>query len=70
MTDRDLTMFESGAMVDYLVASTFGIADIMTGYTLALASHPGMVPDDYPNSEAYVARLRERPGFRAASAAS
>ena len=57
------------ADTDYLVANTFGIADIMTGYTLALASHRGMVPDDYPNSEAYVGRLRERLGFRAASAA-
>ena len=45
------------------------LADIMTGYTLALASYRGMVPDDYPNSEAYVVRLRERPGFRVASAA-
>ena len=60
-----------GALADanYPVANTFGIADIMTGHTLALASYRGMVPDGYPNSEAYVSRLRERPGFRAASAA-
>ena len=57
------------ADADYLVANTFGIADIMTGYTLALASYRGMVPGGYPHSEAYVARLRERPGFLAASAA-
>ena len=41
----------------------------MTGYALVLASHRGMVRDDYPNCRAYVARLHERPGFRAASAA-
>ena len=57
------------AGADYLVADSFGIADIMTGYTLALASHRGMVGGDYPNSRAYVARLRERPAFQAASAA-
>lgn len=54
---------------DYLVANTFGIADIMNGYTLALANHHGVVSEHYPNSRAYFARLRERPGFQAASAA-
>ena len=60
-----------GALADtnYLVADTFGIADIMTGYTLALASHRGMVGDDYPNCRAYVARLGDRPGYQAARAA-
>ena len=57
------------ADADYLVANTFGIADIMTGYTLALASHRGVLTEDYSNSRAYFARLGERPGFQAASAA-
>ncbi|MYE11785.1 MAG: glutathione S-transferase family protein [Gammaproteobacteria bacterium] len=57
------------ADADYLVANTFGIADIMTGYTLALASHRGMVSDDHPNCRAYVARLSERPAYQAARAA-
>ena len=43
--------------------------DIMTGYTLALASHRGMVGDDYPDCRAYVARLGDRPGYQAARAA-
>ena len=65
-----LDAFE-GALADakYLVANTFGIADIMTGYILALASHRGVVTNDYPNTQAYVARLRERPAFQVASAA-
>ena len=57
------------AGADYLVANTFGIADIMTGYTLALASQRKVVTDDYPNCRAYVARLSERPGFQVANAA-
>lgn len=57
------------AHADYLVANTFGIADIMTGYTLALASHREVVTDDYPNCRAYVARLSERPAYQVASAA-
>ena len=51
---------------DYLVANAFGIADIMNGYTLYLAGNFGVLTDDYPNTQAYVARLRERPGFQVA----
>ena len=51
---------------DYLVANTFGVADIMNGYTLHLAGNFGVLTDDHPNTQAYVARLRERPGFQVA----
>ena len=65
-----LDVLESAfAHADYLVANTFGIADIMTGYTLALAIHRKVVTDDYPNCRAYIARLSERPAYQVASAA-
>lgn len=51
---------------EYLVANTFGIADIMNGYTLHLAGNFGVLTGDHPNTQAYVARLHERPGFQVA----
>ena len=54
---------------DYLVGNTFSIADIMTGYSLLLASNFGVLTDDYPRTCAYFDRLGERPGFQTAKAA-
>ena len=51
---------------DYLVGDAFTYADIMTGYSLLLASNFGLLTDDYPRTQAYYNRLSERPGFQAA----
>ncbi len=54
---------------DYLVDNTFSVADIMNGYTLILAETFGVLDDDFPATQAYFARLGERPGFQVATAA-
>ena len=54
------------ADADYLVANTFGIADIMNGYTLHLAANLGVLTDKHPSTVAYLARLEERRGFQVA----
>ena len=48
------------------MGGAFTYADIMTGYTLLLASNFGVLTDDYPDTQAYYARLGERPGFQVA----
>lgn len=48
---------------DHLVGGTFTIADIMTGYSLLLASNFGLLTNDYPHTQAYYDRLSQRPGF-------
>lgn len=51
---------------DYLVGNTFTVADIMTGYSLLLASNFGLLTADYPYTQAYYDRLSRRPGFQVA----
>lgn len=51
---------------DYLVGGEFGVADIMTGYSLMLAERFGVLTDDHPRAMDYYARLAERPGFQIA----
>ena len=50
----------------YLVGGAFTYADIMTGYSLLLASNFGVLTDDYPQTLAYYNRLGERRGFQVA----
>ena len=54
------------AKSDYLVGNTFTVADIMTGYSLLLASKFDLLTDDYPHTKAYYNRLAQRPGFQVA----
>ena len=54
------------AQADYLVGNTFTVADIMTGYSLLLATNFGVLDDDFPHTQAYFERLSQRPGFQVA----
>ena len=54
------------AASEYLVGDTFTVADIMTGYSLLLASNFGLLTDDYPHTLAYYDHLAQRPGFQVA----
>ena len=54
------------AQTDYLVGNTFTVADIMTGYSLLLATNFGVLSDDFPHTQAYFERLSQRPGFQVA----
>lgn len=47
---------------DYLVGD-FSAADIMMGYSLALAVRVGALEDRHPRVSEYLGRLEERPGF-------
>lgn len=51
---------------DYLVANTFGAADIMMGYSLLLAKNFGVLADKHPNVSDYFDRLGQREGFKVA----
>lgn len=51
---------------EYLVGDAFTYADIMTGYSLLLASNFGVLTDDYARTQAYFGRLSSRPGFQVA----
>ena len=51
---------------DYLVGDTFTVADIMTGYSLLLASNFDLLTGDHPHTQAYYERLSQRPGFQVA----
>ena len=51
---------------DFLVGDTFTVADIMTGYSLLLASNFDLLTGDYPYTRAYFDRLSQRPGFQVA----
>lgn len=53
---------------DYLVANTFGAADIMMGYTLMLAQRVNVLTGDHPNATAYYQRLTSRDAFQKAAA--
>jgi glutathione S-transferase len=50
----------------YLLASGFSAADVMMGYTVAVAKWFGILTDSYANLWPYVARLEERPAFQKA----
>ena len=49
----------------YLLGSDFSAADIMMGFTLGVARLFGVLDDSLPNLQAYMARLEERPAFKA-----
>jgi glutathione S-transferase len=53
----------------YLLGPEFTAADIMLGYTLALADYLDLVGEGHPRIAAYLGRLGERPAFREAQAA-
>ena len=53
---------------DYLLGSELTAADIMMGYSLALAQRLRVLDDRYPNVVAYLSRLEGRPGFQIAFA--
>lgn len=51
----------------YLPGPEFSGADIMMGFTLAVAQWLGLLDDAYPKTTAYLARLEGRPAFRKAT---
>jgi glutathione S-transferase len=51
----------------YLLGDEFSAADVMMGYTVNGAKLGGMLDARFPNVEAYLARLGERPAFQRAS---
>ncbi len=53
---------------DYLLGPEFGAADVMMGYSLELLASLKMLDDRYPNSRAYLSRLRSRASFKRAMA--
>jgi glutathione S-transferase len=54
---------------DYLLGAAFGAADIMMGYSLQLLADLHVLDDRYPNTQAYLNRLRSREAYaRAVSA--
>ena len=53
---------------DYLLGGELTAADIMMGYSLALAQRLDVLDDRYPNLVEYLARLEARPGFQIAFA--
>ena len=53
---------------DYLLGRELSGADIMMGYTLQVAKLLGVLGDQLPNVERYMARLLERPAFQKALA--
>lgn len=53
---------------DYLLGRDLTAADIMMGYSLALAQRLGVLDERYPTAVAYMDRLEGRPGFRIAFA--
>jgi glutathione S-transferase len=54
---------------DWLCAGRFTAADISVGYALLLANHLKLLEAAAPAVQAYWARLKERPGFKAAKRA-
>ncbi len=55
---------------DHLLGAELTAADIMMGYSLALAQRLGVLDERYPNVVAYMGRLEGRPGFQIAFADS
>jgi glutathione S-transferase len=54
---------------DFLLGSVFGAADIMMGYSLELLSSLKVLDDQFPNTQAYLERLRRRDAFARALSA-
>lgn len=54
---------------EYLLGKEFSGADIMMGFTLAVARALGVLDDRYPELERYLPRLEARSAFRRAMAA-
>jgi glutathione S-transferase len=50
----------------YLLGDEFTAADVMMGYTVNGAKFGGMLDARYPNVDAYLTRLSERPAFQKA----
>jgi glutathione S-transferase len=48
---------------DFLLGSEFSAADIMMGYSLQLLAHLEVLDDRYPDTQAYLERLRGRDAF-------
>ena len=55
---------------DFLLGNELTAADIMMGYSLALAQRMGVLDERYPKLVAYLGRLEARPGFQIGFAAS
>ncbi len=53
---------------DYLLGKDFSAADIMMGFTIAVASFLGVLDERFPNIAAYYDRLTQRPAFQRAIA--
>jgi glutathione S-transferase len=51
---------------EYLVGDAFSGADVMMGYPLLSARLFGILTDEYPNLQRYLARLEARPAFQRA----
>jgi glutathione S-transferase len=51
----------------YLLGDEFSAADVMMGYSVNGAKLTGVLDDRFPNVDAYVQRLAERPAFQKAS---
>lgn len=51
----------------YLLGDEFTAADVMMGYTVNGTKFGGMLDARYPNVEAYLTRLSERPAFQKAN---
>ena len=51
----------------YLLGDEFSAADVMMGYTVNGAKFGGILDARFPNVEAYLTRLSERPAFRKAA---
>lgn len=54
---------------EFLLGDEFSAADIMMGFTVGGAQLVGLLDERYPNLQAYMARLSERPAFKKAGAA-
>ena len=52
----------------YLLGDEFSAADVMMGYGLLLVKWFGLLGEQYPSLNGYLARLEERPGLRKALA--
>jgi glutathione S-transferase len=51
---------------DFLLGAEFSGADVMVGYTVLVAKSFGLVSEQHPNVDRYLARLTERPALRTA----
>jgi glutathione S-transferase len=63
-----ISLVENALAGSTWLLSEFSAADVMLGYSLALASFMKLIDDDTPNARAYLDRCRARPAFKAATA--